>query len=152
MHIFVRFKRFIILRFKLSFTMQSLRFLLLIVLSVVSLSSCHISRNKKGPSTGPVVIVKDSKAGHHKDYKKGWTKNPNNPHHPRTTNPGHTKHKQGKGGNTVIIVNNNNTTVKQAAPKGNPGKGGKQHHNNGAKGNGNQSNKGGNGKSNGKGK
>jgi hypothetical protein len=26
-------------------------------------------------------------------YKKGWLKNSNNPHHPRTTNPGHTKPK-----------------------------------------------------------
>lgn len=25
--------------------------------------------------------------------QKGWTKNSNNPHHPRTTNPGHTKDK-----------------------------------------------------------
>jgi hypothetical protein len=104
--------------------MQSLRILLLIVLCAVTLSSCHISRNKKGSSTGPVVIVKDSRAGHHTGHKKGWTKNTNNPHHPRTTNPGHTKHKQGKGGNTVIVVNNNNTTVKQADPKGQPGKGG----------------------------
>lgn len=126
--------------------MQLLRTLLIIVLSVATLSSCHISRNKKSTSTGPVVIVKDSKAGHHKDYKKGWTKNPNNPHHPRTTNPGHTKHKQGKGGNTVIIVNNNNTTVKQAAPKGKPGHG-KDHK--GGNSNGNHG-KGGNGKGNGK--
>lgn len=128
--------------------MQSLRLLLLIVLSVATLSSCHISRNKKGTSTGPVVIVKDSKAGHHKGhhkgYKKGWTKNTNNPHHPRTTNPGHTKHKQAKGGNTVIIVNNNNTTVKQAAPQGKPGHG--KHHK-GGKGNGNNG-KGNHGKGN----
>lgn len=120
--------------------MQLFRTFLIIVLSVATLSSCHISR-KRNPTTGPVVIVKDSRAGHHTGHKKGWTKNPNNPHHPRTTNPGHTKN--GKAGNTVIIVNNNNTTVKQAAPKGNPGKGGKQHNN----GNGNQG-KGGKGKGN----
>ncbi|GGG22687.1 hypothetical protein GCM10011323_28260 [Pontibacter amylolyticus] len=111
------------------------------------MASCTTSR-KKNSNTGQVVIIKDSKAGHHKGYKKGWTKNTNNPHHPRTTNPGHTKHKQGKGGNTVIIVNNNNTTVKQAAPKGKPGHG---NHHNGGKGKGNQG-KGNNGKhGNGKG-
>lgn len=27
---------------------------------------------------------------------RGWHKNPNNPHHPATTNPGHTKHKHQK--------------------------------------------------------
>jgi hypothetical protein len=121
--------------------MQSFRLLFLIVLSVATLSSCHISRKRNPTTTGPVVIVKDSKAGNHTGYKKGWTKNPNNPHHPRTTNPGHTKN--GKAGNTVIIVNNT-TTVKQAAPKGNPGKGGKPHNN------GNKGGKG--GKGNGKGK
>jgi hypothetical protein len=31
------------------------------------------------------IFKKDS--GKH----KGWYKNPNNPHHPNTTNPGHTK-------------------------------------------------------------
>jgi hypothetical protein len=30
-------------------------------------------------------------AGHGK--KKGWTKNPHNPHHPQSTNPGHAKHR-----------------------------------------------------------
>lgn len=27
---------------------------------------------------------------------KGWNKNTNNPHHPQTTNPGHTKKAKGK--------------------------------------------------------
>jgi ABC-type oligopeptide transport system substrate-binding subunit len=30
-----------------------------------------------------------------KDSKPGWHKNPNNPHHPNTTNPGHTKSPKG---------------------------------------------------------
>ncbi len=30
--------------------------------------------------------------------KKGWNKNSNNPHHPNTTNPGHTKDKSNKKG------------------------------------------------------
>lgn len=38
-----------------------------------------------GGSASCVVIKKDN--GKH----KGWYKNPNNPHHPNTTNPGHTK-------------------------------------------------------------
>ncbi|MCP2043410.1 hypothetical protein [Pontibacter sp. HSC-36F09] len=131
--------------------MHRLRLLLLVVLSVATMASCTTSR-KKNSNTGQVVIIKDSKkdskAGYHKGYKKGWTKNTNNPHHPRTTNPGHTKHKQGKGGNTVIIVNKNNANVKQAAPKGKPGHG---NHHNGGKGKGNQG-KGNNGKhGNGKG-
>ncbi|WP_299703193.1 hypothetical protein [uncultured Pontibacter sp.] len=127
--------------------MQSLRLLLMIVLSVATMASCTTSR-KKNSNTGQVVIIKDSKAGHHKGYKKGWTKNTNNPHHPRTTNPGHTKHRKGKGGNTVIIVNNSNT-VKQAAPKGKPGNG---NHYKGGKGKGGQG-KGNSGKGNqGKGK
>ncbi|WP_299987366.1 hypothetical protein [uncultured Pontibacter sp.] len=113
--------------------MQRLKLLFLVVLSVATMASCTTSR-KKNSNTGQVVIIKDSKAGH-RGYKRGWTKNTNNPHHPRTTNPGHTKHKQGKGGNTVIIVNNNNTTVKQAAPKGKPGNG---NHHNGGKGKGGQ--------------
>lgn len=114
--------------------MQSLRLFLLIVLSVATMASCTTSR-KKNSNTGQVIIIKDSKASRQAGYKKGWTKNPNNPHHPRTTNPGHTKHKQGKGGNTVIIVNNN-TNVKSVAPKGKPGNGGhnKGHQDKGGKG------------------
>lgn len=130
--------------------MRSLRLLLLIVLSVTTLASCTIS-HKKNSNTGQVIIIKDSKSAGHRGYKKGWTKNPNNPHHPRTTNPGHTKHKGGKGGNTVIIVNgNNNSHVKSAAPKGKPGNG---HHYKGNNGKGNNGNngKGNNGKG-GKGK
>lgn len=37
-------------------------------------------------STTACVTVKHDNGKH-----KGWTKNPNNPHHPNTTNPGHTK-------------------------------------------------------------
>ncbi|MBD1396665.1 hypothetical protein H9Q13_05760 [Pontibacter sp. JH31] len=114
--------------------MQSLRLFLLIVLSVATMASCTTSR-KKNSNTGQVIIIKDSKSARHGGYKKGWTKNPNNPHHPHTTNPGHTKHKKGKDGGTVIIVNNN-TSVKQASPKGKPGKGGhhKDDHGKGKKG------------------
>jgi hypothetical protein len=38
-----------------------------------------------GATSCVVLVTKDS--GHH----KGWFKNSNNPHHPKTTNPGHTK-------------------------------------------------------------
>lgn len=126
--------------------MQSLRLLLMIALSVATMASCTTSR-KKNSNTGQVIIIKDSKSARHPGYKKGWTKNPNNPHHPRTTNPGHTKHKQGKGGNTVIIVNNNNANVKSVAPKSKPGNGGhhKEDHGKGGKGKGGNG-KGGNGK------
>jgi ABC-type oligopeptide transport system substrate-binding subunit len=53
-------------------------------------------------STSACVSVRHDKGKH-----KGWFKNSNNPHHPRTTNPGQTKHKKnnapigkprGKGG------------------------------------------------------
>jgi hypothetical protein len=39
-------------------------------------------------ATSCLVLVPGNKGKH-----KGWTKNSNNPHHPRTTNPGHTKGK-----------------------------------------------------------
>jgi hypothetical protein len=35
-----------------------------------------------------VVLVKDDNGKH-----KGWYKNPKNPHHPFTNNPGHSKRK-----------------------------------------------------------
>jgi hypothetical protein len=37
-------------------------------------------------SNSSCVVVKHDNGKH-----KGWTKNSNNPHHPATTNPGHTK-------------------------------------------------------------
>lgn len=61
------------------------------------LSSCVVHRK----SDKKVVVVK--KGSHDNGLHKGWYKNSNNPHHPRTTNPGHTKHK-GKGNTTTIIV------------------------------------------------
>lgn len=63
--------------------------LLLATLAVVS--ACTISR-KKPTGVGKVVVVKEARRdnGQH----KGWYKNPNNPHHPQTTNPGHTKAKK----------------------------------------------------------
>ncbi|CAM3531235.1 hypothetical protein POKO110462_07500 [Pontibacter korlensis] len=68
-----------------------------VLMAVVMLSSCVISR-KKTDKNGKVIVITN---GSRKDngLHKGWYKNPNNPHHPRTTNPGHTKHK-GKG--TVV--------------------------------------------------
>jgi len=53
--------------------------LVLISALLISFSSC-------------VVVKKDN--GKH----KGWTKNTNNPHHPLTTNPGHTKSKSSEAG------------------------------------------------------
>lgn len=40
-------------------------------------------------STTACVSVRHDKGKH-----KGWFKNSNNPHHPNTTNPGHTKNKK----------------------------------------------------------
>jgi hypothetical protein len=34
---------------------------------------------------------------HDNGLHKGWTKNTNNPHHPATTNPGHTKSLKSNG-------------------------------------------------------
>lgn len=46
-------------------------------------------------ATSSCVIVQPK---HDNGKHKGWYKNPNNPHHPNTTNPGHTKQKEkGKG-------------------------------------------------------
>lgn len=108
--------------------MQTLRHILLLVLAVATMASCSSSRKTSG-KTGRVIIINDGKsvrtAGHKKDngLHKGWTKNTNNPHHPNTTNPGHTKHKASKGG-TVVIVNNA-APAKGGPAKGNSGKGGK---------------------------
>lgn len=64
--------------------------------AVVCMASC--SGSKKRPSTiGKVIIVKEGKAaGKDNGLHRGWYKNPNNPHHPQTTNPGHTKSAKGK--------------------------------------------------------
>lgn len=49
------------------------------------------------PAPAPVEVKKPKKdkvnngASHGK--KKGWYKNPHNPHHPQSTNPGHAKRK-----------------------------------------------------------
>ena len=110
---------------------------LCVLVAVVMMSSCHISR-KKTDKNGKVVVVSKSKSATKKDngLHKGWYKNTNNPHHPRTTNPGHTKHKgNGKGNTTVVVVKGHNATStgqkggskshpgKGNAGKGNPGKG-----------------------------
>jgi len=39
-------------------------------------------------TTSCIIFLKTDNGG-----KRGWTKNTNNPHHPNTTNPGHTKGK-----------------------------------------------------------
>ena len=51
--------------------------LLFLFVFTLSLQSCTVSFTRKV-----------------KTEKKGWNKNSNNPHHPRTTNPGHTKKKK----------------------------------------------------------
>ncbi|GAB3536949.1 hypothetical protein GCM10027443_28560 [Pontibacter brevis] len=69
---------------------------LLMLCAVVLMASC--SSSKKQPSRiGKVIILKEGKAtGKDNGLHKGWYKNPNNPHHPLTTNPGHTKSGKGK--------------------------------------------------------
>ncbi|MBC5775555.1 hypothetical protein H8S95_15870 [Pontibacter sp. KCTC 32443] len=73
--------------------------------TIVLLASC--SSSKKSTSSRSVKeVILDRKSVRvttgasttRKDngLHKGWYKNPNNPHHPNTTNPGHTKGK-GKG-------------------------------------------------------
>jgi hypothetical protein len=120
---------------------------LLVLLAVVTMSSCHISR-KKTDKNGKVVVISKSKSATRKDngLHKGWYKNPNNPHHPRTTNPGHTKHKgNGKGNTTVVVVKGHNATATKAKPQakgnhggkgnqGGKGKGGAANHAKGKKG------------------
>ena len=72
-----------------------------LIATVALLASCSSSKKSSG-STGKVIItdgksVRIGSATARKDngLHKGWYKNPNNPHHPNTTNPGHTK-KKGK--------------------------------------------------------
>ncbi len=98
--------------------------------AVATLASC--SSSKKTSRSGRVIVVEDGRnvriGSSKKDngLHKGWYKNPNNPHHPYTTNPGHTKHK--KGGNTVIIKNSASSSAKAAPGKKGKGKGkGKKH-------------------------
>jgi hypothetical protein len=55
--------------------MKNLRVLTLIVFCTAAIFN----------SSSCISVKKDN--GKH----KGWFKNPNNPHHPLTTNPGHTK-------------------------------------------------------------
>ncbi|WP_219876384.1 hypothetical protein [Pontibacter aydingkolensis] len=69
------------------------------------MASCSSSKKSTG-SNGRIIVIDGKQVrieGARKDngLHKGWTKNPNNPHHPNTTNPGHTKQK-GKS-----AVNNN---------------------------------------------
>ncbi|MET3539909.1 hypothetical protein ABID22_000616 [Pontibacter aydingkolensis] len=71
----------------------------------VAMASCSSSKKSTG-SNGRIIVIDGKQVrieGARKDngLHKGWTKNPNNPHHPNTTNPGHTKQK-GKS-----AVNNN---------------------------------------------
>lgn len=60
-----------------------LSLLLLAVAVVLSLTTC----------TGIKISGKKDNGKH-----KGWYKNTNNPHHPLTTNPGHTKSKPASSG------------------------------------------------------
>ncbi len=47
------------------------------------------------PAPDQVKNPKDKKGNNGANHgkKKGWNKNPNNPHHPQSTNPGHAKNK-----------------------------------------------------------
>lgn len=71
---------------------------MLLVAALALVSSCTVSK-KKPSGVGKVVVIKDARKtkGNDNGLHKGWYKNPNNPHHPNTTNPGHTKQKS-KGG------------------------------------------------------
>lgn len=58
--------------------MKNTRYIaLILILSTFLLNSC-------------AVFIVDGDKGKH----KGWYKNTNNPHHPKTTNPVHTKKKK----------------------------------------------------------
>lgn len=59
-------------------TLKTISIMSLSVFLVINLTSCFI------------VLEKEN--GKH----KGWYKNPNNPHHPNTTNPGKSKGKHRK--------------------------------------------------------
>ncbi|PKP48806.1 MAG: hypothetical protein CVT92_15755 [Bacteroidetes bacterium HGW-Bacteroidetes-1] len=45
-------------------------------------------------TTSSCITTKKMEGNNHKPI--GWFKNSNNPHHPATTNPGHSKWKSGK--------------------------------------------------------
>ncbi len=70
--------------------------------AVTMLASCASSKKPQN-RTGKVIIIEDSKTVRTESRRtdngkhKGWYKNTNNPHHPNTTNPGHTKAKAAKG-------------------------------------------------------
>ncbi len=67
------------------------------------MASCTSSKKSTG-SNGRVIVIDGKQVrvgeGARKDngLHKGWYKNPNNPHHPNTTNPGHTKQAASKKG------------------------------------------------------
>ncbi|NDK56984.1 hypothetical protein [Pontibacter fetidus] len=74
--------------------------------TVVVLASCSSSKKGAGSRSVEEVILSrksvrigtSGTARKDNGLHKGWYKNPNNPHHPNTTNPGHTKSKgKGKG-------------------------------------------------------
>ncbi|GAB3821869.1 hypothetical protein GCM10028895_24900 [Pontibacter rugosus] len=62
------------------------------------MASCVRTSTKTGNNKKVIVVQKEH---HDNGQHKGWYKNPNNPHHPRTTNPGHTK-KKGKAGAATV--------------------------------------------------
>ncbi|MEJ8803115.1 hypothetical protein [Pontibacter sp. H249] len=72
----------------------------LVLTLALAMASCSSSKKS---SDGRIIVIdgKNVRSGNsHKDngLHKGWYKNTNNPHHPRTTNPGHTKQKAKSGG------------------------------------------------------
>lgn len=82
------------------------KILLYIVPVLLVLSSC---------TTNHVVVVKG------KDKPKGWYKNSHNPHHPMSTNPGHSKK---RGGTTIVVAPGNHGGGSHTCGKGcNHGKG-----------------------------
>lgn len=72
------------------------------MVAAMAVASCSSSR-KTTSSNGRIIIVDGKQVRVESGKKdnglhKGWYKNPNNPHHPNTTNPGHTKQNgQGNG-------------------------------------------------------
>lgn len=73
---------------------------LVLLASVFLIASCSSSKSRPGSNGRVIVIdgkqVRVESGRHDNGLHKGWYKNPNNPHHPNTTNPGHTK-KKGSG-------------------------------------------------------
>lgn len=67
----------------------------LTLVAALTIVSCSSSK-RTASSNGRVIIVDGKQVRVESNRKdnglhKGWYKNPNNPHHPNTTNPGHTK-------------------------------------------------------------